>query len=117
MTERFTSWHFPYVPIRVSVQQREVALEALVDTGFDGGLAVPPAFITNGETPDGYLPWTLADGRQVLLPAYRGIVQLGSFPPFPTVVIPLGDEPIVGRQVSDRFRVVLDHGQQVVVEP
>ena len=117
MTERITSQRFPYVPIRVSVQQREVALEALVDTGFDGGVAVPPTIVTNGETPDGYLPWTLADGTQVLLPAYRGTVQLDGFPSFPTVVIALGDEPIVGRQVSDRFRVVLDHGQQVVVEP
>jgi hypothetical protein len=29
----------------------------------------------------------------------------------------LGDEPIMGRGIGDRYRMVLDHGQRLVVEP
>jgi hypothetical protein len=32
-------------------------------------------------------------------------------------VIAMGDEPLVGRAVSDRFMVILDHGRQLIVEP
>jgi hypothetical protein len=33
------------------------------------------------------------------------------------VVIAVGDEPLVGRGVTDEFRVILDHGRRVIVEP
>jgi hypothetical protein len=36
--------------------------------------------------------------------------------PFEGVVIALGDEPLVGRGVTDRFTVILDHGRQLIVE-
>jgi hypothetical protein len=42
------------------------------------------------------------------------MAEVGSVDVLVTV---LGDEPIVGRGVTDRFRLVLDHGERVIVEP
>jgi hypothetical protein len=61
--------------------------------------------------------WSRADGTEVLAPVYLGTAQLDAFASFPAFVTVLGDETLVGRGVSDRFRVILDHGQQVIVEP
>jgi hypothetical protein len=33
------------------------------------------------------------------------------------VISVLGDEPLVGRGVTDRFAVTLDHGRRVIVAP
>jgi hypothetical protein len=63
------------------------------------------------------LIWTLGDGSDVLAAVYLGTAQLGGFPSFPVFVTVLGSEMLVGRAVSDRFRVILDHGQQLIVEP
>ena len=44
MSGELTSSQFPYLPIRWQVGQQTYAAEALLDTGFDGGAAVPPSF-------------------------------------------------------------------------
>jgi hypothetical protein len=31
--------------------------------------------------------------------------------------MPLGDEPLLGRHVTNHFRILLDHGTQITVEP
>jgi hypothetical protein len=36
---------------------------------------------------------------------------------FPVVISFLGEEALIGRAVTDRFRLTLDHGQRVIVEP
>jgi predicted aspartyl protease len=53
MTPRLVSEHFPYLPLRLEVRGRTSAVEALLDTGFDGDVAVPPDLFANGE-PDDY---------------------------------------------------------------
>lgn len=85
-------------------------------TGFDGSVAVPPRLLTSREPPDDYQSWTLADGSNVAAPFYFGTVHLGDVGAFPTAITALGDEPIVGRQVTDRFRLILDHGERVIAE-
>jgi len=115
--QRVISAHFPYLPLRLQVGQHTQTLEALLDTGFDGALAVPPDWIPDTEQPADYLSWTLADGSAVTAAAYVGIVEIGALPPFAVLVTALGDEPLVGRGVSDRFSVTLDHGQRVIIEP
>lgn len=117
VSQRVTSSRFPYLPIHLWVRQRSDQVEALLDTGFDGDVALPPEAITDGDRPDGYLPWTLADGSEVLAPAYRSSAQVGTMPSFSAVIIALGEEPLVGRGVSDRFSIILDHGQRLIVEP
>ena len=70
-------------------------VDALLDTGFDGDVALPQQLVAEA-LPDGYLPWVLADGSNVLAPAYEGTVQIGSTAPLAAVMIALGEEPLVG---------------------
>lgn len=117
VNRRLVSSHFPYLPLRLSVGDYSGSLEALVDTGFDGDVALPPGLLANGGSPDEYLTWALADGSEVLAAAFLGAARLGDLDPFPVLVTVLGDEPLMGRGIIDRFRVILDHGQRVVLEP
>lgn len=114
---RVVSSHFPYINMHVQVHQRDDDLEALLDTGFAGHLAVPRGFVSNGHPPDSYTPWILADGSEVLAATYRGTVSVGALGPYPAAIIALGDQTIVGRRITDRFTVILDHGRQVIIEP
>ena len=116
MNQQITSSRFPYLPIRLQVRQQTYEAEALIDTGFDGGIAVPPDLL-EGQPPDWYQRWTLADGSQVLAPAYLGTAQVGHFQPAPILIIALGDEYLLGLNVVTLFTVILDHGQRVIVEP
>lgn len=111
------SRRFPYLPITLTVGQHTQTVSALLDTGFDGHVVVPAGLITNGNPPDSYLRWTLADGSQVPAPAYLGTVQIGDLGTFPAVISILGEEPIVGRSLSNHFRITLDHGKRVIVQP
>ena len=117
MTSRLESERFPYLPLRFEVRNRTYDVEALIGTGFDGFVAVPAELLANGEPPDDYQSRLLADGSKVAAPFYFGTVRVGDIGSLPAAITTLGDEPIVGRRVTDRFRVILDHGERVVVEP
>jgi len=117
MSQPVVSNRFPYLPILMALGQRGEDLEALLDTGFDGDLAVPPGLIPDGQRPTAYTRWILADGSSVLATTYRGTVRVGPLGPFPALITAIGDEPLVGRGVSDRLRITLDHGQQLIIEP
>jgi len=115
MNERLESPHFPYLPLRLEVRNRAHAVEALIDTGFDGDLALPPSLLANGE-PDDYHRWTLADGSHVYAPYFFGMVHVGDVGSVEAIITALGDEPLIGRGITDRFRLILDHGERVIVE-
>jgi predicted aspartyl protease len=117
LSQSLRSSRFPYLPVQVDVGQDAVDVEALLDTGFDGDVALPPDLLPSGEPPAGYMMCRLADGSLVAVPVFRGTVKVGSFGVFQAYITALGDEPLVGRGVSDRFRITLDHGRQVIVEP
>ncbi len=114
---RVESDRFPYLPVRLTIGGREAQFEALLDTGFDGGVAVPEDTIASGQTAEWSLSFYLADGSVVDVPAYLGRVQVGELLPVTTIIITLGGEPILGRAVTDQFKITLDHGQRIVVEP
>jgi predicted aspartyl protease len=115
MAMTLESAHFPYLPLRLEVGSRSHDVEALIDTGFDGPVAVPPERVANGD-PDDYQRWTLADGSVVYAPLYIGLVQVGDVGTVEAAITALGDEPLVGRGITDRFRLILDHGERVIVE-
>lgn len=117
MSERIESSHFPYLPLRVAIRNQRYQVEALMDTGFDGHVIIPRDLFGNGTPADGRLAWTLADGTRVLAPYYLGSVRIGTVEVAPVLVSVLGDEPLVGRAVIEHFRIILDHGQRVIVEP
>src|SRR5207248_2778522 len=102
---------------RLDVHNRTYQVEALIDTGFDGFVAVAPELLANGEPPDDYQTWTLADGSKLSAPFYFGTVHVGDIGAVPAAITALGDEPIVGRRVTDHFRLTLDHGRRVILEP
>jgi hypothetical protein len=87
------------------------------DTGFDGDVVMPRAPISSTANPDSFLYWALADGSPVRAPAYLGTVHMKPLGSFPVVVTILGDEPLIGRRLADRFRVTRDHGARVIIEP
>ncbi len=88
----------------------------MLDTGFEGDVAVTADLISVGSQPDGHVPCQLADGSEIVAPFYRGLVELGGLGAFAILILALGDEPIVGRGVTDRFLVTLDHGREVRIE-
>lgn len=117
MTQRIESDRFPYLPIELILKGNAMTFDALLDTGFDGYLAIPPEHFRFEVTPDGFQQWILADGSMHGVPVYAGVVRVGNFVALPARVIVLGSEVIVGRRITDRYSVTLDHGRRVVVEP
>lgn len=113
--KRITS-RFPYLYLELQVRQRKEKLEVLLDTGFDGDIAIPKGMLTNGDVPDGLLPWKLADGSKIIAAAYIGRVKIGQMPPMTVTVITLGDEPLIGQGIIKHFTIILDHGKRVLIE-
>lgn len=113
---KIISHNFPFIPIIVTVRKRVEKVEALIDTGFEGDIVVPKGLLTNGDPPDTLLPWQLADGRVVLAPVYAGKIKLGNSTLFTVSIITLGNEVMIGRGVTDKFKIVFDHGRKVVIE-
>jgi predicted aspartyl protease len=95
----------------------EFDVEALVDTGFDGGLTVPQALIPVRVAPMGQQRCDLADGSLIDAPVYRGFVTIGSLQPVSTYIIVLPHQALLGRAVTNRFRLSFLYGRQVVLEP
>ena len=109
------SSRFPYLPIRVNMGGPTYDGDALLDTGFSGGIMLPSRYLPNYASQSGYVDWVLADHSTVRAPFYRCTVEIGGFQPFRTTVTIMGDEVLVGIGVIRRFYVLLDHGERVVV--
>ena len=92
-----TSSHFPYLSLLLQVRHREEKMEVLLDTGFDGDIAIPKGMLTNGDIPNGLLPWSLADGSKIIAPAYIGKVR-------------------IGQGIIKHFNITLDHGKRIILE-
>jgi predicted aspartyl protease len=110
------SEHFPYVRVIVTVRGQAHAVEALLDTGYSGYVVMPEGAL-KGASPLGIRAIVqVADGRKIGAPVYEGKITVGDVAPFDALVTVLGNEPIVGRQVIRRFKVILDHGTRVTLE-
>ncbi len=97
----------------------ERPLDAVVDTGFTGYLALPQPVIRQlGLTSDGEGHITLADGSALLHDIYRTAVvwhtQRRVIP-----IIGMGDKPLIGMRLLTGSRVILDvvDGGPVTIEP
>src|SRR5947208_13688455 len=120
MTGRAWSSRFPYIPLRIEFANSvySLDLETFIDTGFDGDLILPLRLFTELPSPRGQATWRMADGSSVDSPYYPTRVQmLGLADTFEANASLLGDEALIGRLITNRFRITLDHGRVVVVEP
>ena len=77
MTQPLISPRFPYLPVEIEIRSAKHALEALLDTGFDGDAILPAAPRADGDPPDWYVTCELADDSQAEAPAYVGYVHVG----------------------------------------
>jgi predicted aspartyl protease len=116
LTDRVVSARFPYLPLDLSIGGRQVELEGLLDTGLDGDLLVPSGTLDPLVRPSRTVLYRLVDGSPVFALVHDADLQIGSLPPIPISVASIGSETLVGRGVSDRYKITLDHGQRLVVE-
>lgn len=110
----------PYPSLRIRFLAQGVQGEefALVDTGFDGHLALPGALIERLPQPLYLRRVRTASGQVVRVPVYIGTVELVDHPgPIDALIIALGDEYLIGLPIINHFKVTFDHGQRLIVEP
>jgi len=105
----------PYALVRIRVRNESVEAEALVDTGFDGAVIVPEGFLDANELPDGRVRWNLADGRGALFPTFLGSIQIGMLGPFDVSITALGNEVLLGRDLTDQLTLTFDHGKTLTI--
>ena len=110
----------PYIHIRLRFEPSgpELEVEALIDTGFDGDISMPPVTLPPEVQPVGTHFMTLANGSTARVVVFSGSAEVIAVGEPHEVSILLGtSEFLVGRRFTDHFRVTFDHGRQVVVEP
>ena len=98
-----------------SGQTREV--EAVVDTGFNGYLTLPPMLMEDLDLPVvGDSEATLADGSQAAFDVY-GVTVLWDGQPMYVETGAVGGEPLVGMSLLDRHNLNIDveDGGRVVI--
>ena len=99
-----------------SGQTREV--EAVVDTGFNGYLTLPPMLVEDLDLPVvGDSEATLADGSQAAFDVY-GVTVLWDGQPMYVETGAVGGEPLVGMALLDRHNLNIDveDGGRVVIQ-
>ena len=106
----------PYLRVTIRVLNSSLKVEALIDTGFSGEVVLPPKIVMNGQPPKGYSRWTLADGSTTFAPNFLGTLKIGKYKPIGVSITALGDEPLIGRGITDHFKVTFDQGRKVIVE-
>jgi predicted aspartyl protease len=122
MISSVISRDFPYLQIHAYIGDSyyfpdfEFDTDALVDTGFSGGLSVPPSLITPTLSPVSQTIWTLADDLTVTAPTYRGYVRVDSLPVVEVEIIALAGQSLLGRGATNHFRLIFDHGDTVTIE-
>jgi predicted aspartyl protease len=127
MSKKLTSSKYPFLPLTIHVRvssrkQIDLNTQALIDTGFSGDIVVPVTEELKQSSPDAYATWTMADGSEVMAPIFLGTIR---FPELDedvaemvgVTVTVLGDAALIGQSILRRFRLTLDHGKQVILEP
>ena len=110
---------YPFLSVHIRIREWEEETLALVDTGFEGSLVIPySAFDSIVGNPDTSSNWSLADGSIVETPVYVGNLEIRGFSVIPDLDISLmGSDYILGRNVTDRFEIILDHGRRLIIRP
>jgi predicted aspartyl protease len=99
------------------MQGKVIEMEALIDTGYEGDIMIPPELVPIGTPTVGGIRGVLADGSEARAPLHRGAVTLEGLGTLSVLVAALGDEPLVGLGILSNFSVWFDHGRRVIIEP
>lgn len=113
--KKIVSSRFPYLPIQITTN-RTISIKALLDTGFDGEVILPAEIVTNGELPNWYVECKLADDSVVEVPAFFCSVKLGNKRLNDIVLLIMGDEPIIGRELIKHSKITLYYGKKIILE-
>jgi predicted aspartyl protease len=104
--------------VRFVIEGRTHEVWALVDTGFDGHLAIPETLLGRLPQPHHFERAFTASGQELRVAGFVGIVEVLEQPgPIVGRIIALGPEYLVGIQTLNHFSVTFDHGARVIVEP
>ena len=108
--------------VMIEIEDREgtlQSLEAILDTGFNGEIALPAQTIEHlGLSSRGQaLDWTVATGDEVPLAEYDGVVSWHD-QSRRVVVVETGDEPLLGTSLLAGSRISIDMrgGGEVLIE-
>jgi clan AA aspartic protease len=112
----------PVLPLTLlghaGASDRRLRLEAIVDTGFDGELTLPPEMIRRLGYPHlGTTAATLADGSEVQVDYFAGSVSWHG-DPRAVVLLAADGKPLIGMELlaSSRLTVEVMPGGDVTVE-
>lgn len=109
---------YPSLRVRFFIGDLDSEAAAVVDTGFDGHLAIPEELAARLPPPVYLRRVRTASGEVVRVPVYFGTVELVDQPTrLNALIIALGDEHLLGLATLNYFRVIFDHGQRIIVEP
>lgn len=105
MVSRVTSTRVPYLPIVIEIPERQVTLdsEALVDTGSNGEVIVPPDLVGDGPVPLLYNDIRLADDSRLTVPVFLGNLRIGDTMIGPVMIFVMGSEPVIGLSIITQF--------------
>ena len=113
---RFDSLGQPFLPVELTGLHGVIAVQALVDTGFDGDLCIPLALaMTVGlELKDAdYVE--LADGSIHRELIFHGTVRVGDLSPKEgQIVLTNSEQPLIGAGMFERLKLEIDYGALTV---
>jgi hypothetical protein len=103
---------YPEVELILTVGSWSAAVEAYLDTGFDGGLAIPVGAAREILAEPYRTSLRMADDDIERAPAWYGAVEV-SERVFRCEVVALGSRYLLGREVLDQMEVCFEFGQAV----
>jgi clan AA aspartic protease len=106
------------IPFRIS-NRADFPIEFVVDTGFTGGLCLPPEAVALLNLPFKYeMPVNLADNSEVMLPVHQAII-LWNGEELESQVFATGRRPLVGTALLDEHELVIQftQGGLVTIDP
>jgi clan AA aspartic protease len=94
----------------VSITVAGLTLDAVIDTGYDGGVTLPDslAHVLNLRI-RGQDWYQLGDGTQILATVYESEIELGGDLYPAEVLYSTGDEVLLGTEVLRNFRLAIDY--------
>ena len=111
---RLVSDRFPHLMFELKIADLAITATFLIDTGCDGDSVIPERSIASSR--DGIFMVERADGSPRFAPWVFGTEVLPEVGSFSVQATLLGDEHLVGKGLIRRLRILLDHGERVVVE-